>query len=170
MISVRRSKPFQMISIHEPGFMKLERSIVTQYGLSRDLTKVPVEKIEPKPTIFKLLPLQPKYDHFVDVTTDFATLKNIFKTHVIGADNLVDEKGRQVLEYVSDGKGGQILDDKCVDDMPRDIINEVCEVVIQMSRQNTRPFSLPDTYHLEVSRSRVLDSFVETVKDEPASE
>jgi len=170
MISKRRSKPFKMVSIHDPAFRKLEPAVRTRYGISRDFSVLPIEKMtDPKPTVFKVSPLQTKYDNMIDTGADYNTMLAIFQTHVQSVENFTDERGQPVLEMGPDGRGGEIVSDDSMKHIPWDVVQDVVNVCVSMGRQDTRPFIMPDISQ-EIKASHVLASFVKAANTGSASE
>lgn len=168
MINVRRSKPFKVVSVLEPGMMKLPRAVFQKYSLSRDFDSLPFDTIDPRPSVLTCQPLDADFDYLTDERIDTNMARAVFARHVTKAENLLDDGGRAILVWEDDGNRRVVTMDS-IKKLPRDFVQEVAGVIVQMANIDTRPFFALDTSQ-EIVRSRVLASLAEPVSTETASE
>lgn len=157
MIAARRSEQFAVISVHEPGFQKLDPEVIRRYQLDRDFSAL--SEMDPRPTVFHCDPLLPEDDRRIDPNRlDADEVRYLFRKYVKRVENFDDERGRPCLKWESVSDVKMVTKDS-VDKVPRDVMQEVVMVVIQMANQSTVPFT-PQDISAEIVRTRALQLLV----------
>jgi len=108
------------------------QEIMDYYASGCDLTKLDLSKCTEKPTVFEFLPLRPKYNYLLPSDNDddlsLIICWQLFKSHCIGIENGLTEKGEPLLTWI-DSNDGKIVDDKCQDNIDNDVLKWAGELI-----------------------------------------
>lgn len=131
MISRKLTDRFKVVYVHDPALLVFSDSEIADYQNSGcDLSKLDLNKCTEKPTIFECLPLKPEFHYLMAQreTIPLAVYWQVFKHHVVAAQNCIDEKGEPLLKWTSGGTPA--IDDDCNNAIDNDVLEYVASCII----------------------------------------
>jgi hypothetical protein len=158
----RRSKPFRVISVLEESFDTLTRKQQQKYELTRDVDDLPLDRMKPKPAVYLMYPLKPKWDHMLGAQGfNQSDIKFLVRHHLKAVTNPIED---WTLEKDDDG----LPTKECIDGLPTPIVSELGKVCIEASGASTVPFTPQDTSAISIRR-QIAKSYAEDAEDDDAS-
>jgi len=154
----RRSKPFKVVSVIEECFEELTLNQKKKYELTRNIDDLPMDKLEPKPSIYIMHPLKPKWDHMIGMSGfNQSDMKFLVRHHLKAVENPIEEWH---LEKDDDG----LPTKECIDELPLPLVSELAGVCVAAAGASTVPFTPQDTSATSIRR-RMLKSFAEPAQE-----
>lgn len=157
MIKQRPTENFDVVYLYDPALDMVQDSIVEQYHKSgRDISVLgDLSSLADQPSVFTCRPLDVKHEHLIDLMQVQASSAGwqIFKHHVIAAQNLTDDNGRPILKF-TDGINPEIKDE-CRELIPKAVVNDIVSVIILRATEIGLGFTLPAQYWAMRAQSKV---------------
>jgi hypothetical protein len=152
MLTQRLTKKIKVVSIYDEALLGIDDKTMTLYAQTRDFSLIEKElpKLEDKVTVFHCLPLRADKEYLMDgvLESESHASWQIFKHHVQKAENFNTDDGTPIIMLNDDS----VIDKKCRENIPRDIVQEIAGVIIRKGNESTKPFMMPDTW----LRTRIL--------------
>jgi len=164
MLRARLTEPRKAVSLHDPAIDGIDFQKIKAYSTSRNISDLgDLDVLEEKPTIFKLSPMLPKYQHLE------AMLDRLFAAHCVGCENgPLDESD------FDEKDGRRFLKTDALDKLPRRTVIELGQIVWELASVDgaASPFSSPGIELVNQIRDRqahrAIRAVIESAKKPPS--
>jgi len=136
MLRQRLAADKKVVSLYDPALQQIEQTLVLRYGLTRDYSLIEGKFVDELPAVFTLTPLKQEHEHLTESPAI------LFQYYVKKVENVPP----QWVAFDTAPNNKQFLSDESMKCYPRDVVNEIANLVIQFASRDGEaiPFSLPD--------------------------
>jgi hypothetical protein len=152
----RLTDKFDLIFLHDDALTSLPSEMVGQWHANgRNIEDLDLTQCTEAPTIFECIPLKTKHENLRDqvISGMSAACWQIFKHHVKGAKNCVDEDGRSLLKWTDNAN--PVIEDDCRENIPTDIVADIASVICGKAEEASAVFTLQASFWEIRARSRM---------------